>query len=187
MRAFLRRPRFAIVTLSLFASGVMLQACSREAETDQAPAAKPATVGTTTKYDWYMQGTTPAGHSIVTSTGDGRITNESFVHWNNREYSIDSEVQLDSNGMVVAQRMTGISPFKSPIDESFELKDGVATWSTVGDRGSATLDEPAFYIDNEMGSFETMPGPDSCSATQHRRRSTAAARGQRPRRTCRGR
>ena len=156
MPEFSWRTKFVTGTVLLI-STIALHGCSRESDPEPAAAPEPTTVGSTAKYDWYMQGTTPAGHSTITSTGDGRITNESFVHWNNREYSIDSEVQLDSDGMVVSQRMTGISPFKSPIDERFEYKDGMATWSTVGDSGSAAMDEPAFYIDNEVGSFETIP------------------------------
>lgn len=124
----------------------------------QEPAAgSPAEVGTTSKYSWYLQGTTPAGESTLVRTGDGRITNETFVHWNNREYTVHSEIQLDKHGMIAAQRITGISPFKSPIDESFSFENGVATWNTVGDQGSATIDTPAFYIDNEYAAFESMP------------------------------
>ena len=151
------RINFAPAFVLLIATSVVIQGCSRESATEQASAPEPAPVGTTAKYDWYMQGSTPAGNTTITTTGDGRITNETFVHWNNREYSLDSEVQLDSDGMVVSQRMTGISAFKAPIDESFTFEDGVATWSTAGDSGSAQMDEPAFYIDNEWGSFETVP------------------------------
>lgn len=142
-------------TFMLLVTAMFVSACSRDSHEgghDEADA-----VGTTTKYDWYLQGKTPAGNSTLVRTGDGRVTNESFVHWNNREYTVHSELQLDSDGMVVAQRITGISPFKAPIDETFTYADGVATWSTVGDSGSAEIAEPAFYINNEMGAFESAP------------------------------
>jgi hypothetical protein len=116
-----------------------------------------AAAGTTTKYDWYLHSTTPAGQTVITQSGDGRVTNETFVHWNNREYAVNSELQLDADGFIVRQRITGISPFKAPIDETFNLADGVATWSTVGDSGSANVDTPAFYVNNEMGAFESIP------------------------------
>ena len=136
---------------------VALVACSEQQSEE--PIATAAAVGTTAKYDWYMQGTTPAGQTTIVKTGDGRITNESFVHWNNREWTVDGELQLDENGYIVSQTVTGISPFKAPIDESFAYADGVASWSTPGGSGSATTDELAFYLANEgitFGAFGAM-------------------------------
>ncbi len=130
-------------------------ACSKEPGAEARKAATPkveASVGATSEYEWFSEGT-PAGKSIVVRTGDGKITTESFVHWNNREYTVNSEVQLDANGLVVAQKITGISPFGAPIDESFLYEDGVAQWSTVGESGSATTDTPGFYVATEFGSL----------------------------------
>jgi hypothetical protein len=117
-----------LIAISMFAT-----ACGQDQGQDQGqnqgddPAADTAAVGTTAKYDWYMQGTTPAGQTTIVKTGDGRITNESFVHWNNREWTVDAELQLDENGYIISQTVTGISPFKAPIDESFAYIDGVAS------------------------------------------------------------
>jgi len=135
-----------------------IAACSRppdDAALEQAPAAVEA--GTTQIFNWYLQATTPAGSSVLVQSGDGRISNETFIHWNNREYSLTSELQLDSSGMIESQRITGISPFKAPIDEAFGYDDGVATWSTVGDSGSARVEMPAFYVANETAAFEAFP------------------------------
>ncbi len=112
--------------------------------------------GKTRTYNWYMEGDTPAGQSVIVHSGDGRITNESFVHWNNREYTVNSELQLDSEGHVVAQTITGTSPFGAKIDESFSYADGVARWSTIGERGSVDTDEAAFYIPVEFGAVESL-------------------------------
>ncbi len=110
-------------------------------------------VGSIAKYDWYMQGTTPAGQTTITRNGDGKISNESFVHWNNREWTVNSELQLDENGLISSQKITGISPFKSVIDEYYSYENGVASWGTPGESGSATTDEPAFYLANEGITF----------------------------------
>lgn len=67
---------------------------------------------------------------------DGRIGNESFIHWNNREYTLNSGVQLDPVGRLTSQRITGISPFGAPIDERFSFENGMACLSTVGTEGS---------------------------------------------------
>ena len=68
-------------------------------------------VGKTATYDWYMQGSTPAGQTTIVRTGDGRITNESFVHWNNREWTVSSELQLDDKGLIASQKITGYLSF----------------------------------------------------------------------------
>ena len=135
----------------VFATAIFAAGCGQDQA--ESPAAGVAPIGTTAKYDWYMQGTTPAGQTTIVKTGDGRITNESFVHWNNREWSVDSELQLDENGLIVSQKVTGISPFKAPIDETFSYVDGVASWSTPGEQGTITTDEPAFYAANEGITF----------------------------------
>jgi hypothetical protein len=149
----MRIDQLVITTLAALA----ISGCGQNTDQPEAPdeTTRPA-IGTTTTYKWYMELTTPAGQSVVVRTGDGRVTNESFVHWNNREYTVNSEIQLDADGMVVAQKITGISPFQAPIDESFTYMDGVATWSSVGDSGSATTDTPAFYLPNQWGSVGAM-------------------------------
>ncbi len=116
-------------------------------------------VGVTSNYKWYLERTTPAGQTTIVRTGDGRVTNESFLHWNNREYTVDSELQLDQDGYIVAQKIEGISPFGSAIDETFSLTDGVATWKTPGEGGSRTVDTPAFYLPSEnasVGALESL-------------------------------
>lgn len=132
-------------------SSMFVAACSQEPGNE--PESTTEAVGITAKYNWYMQGTTPAGQTIITKNGDGKITNESFVHWNNREWTVNSELQLDENGLIASQKITGISPFKAVIDEYYSYENGVAEWGTPGDSGSATTDEPAFYLANEVITF----------------------------------
>ena len=110
-------------------------------------------VGTTSKFKWYLERRVPAGETTIVRTGDGRITNESFLHWNNREYEVDSVLQLDSDGYIVSQEIKGRAPFGSAIDEKFSIVGGVATWKTPGEGGSRTVDQPAFYVPNERAAF----------------------------------
>ena len=132
-----------------------------EASTGEAlPSAGPdIEVGTTSNFKWYLQRSTPAGQTKIVRTGDGRVTNESFLHWNNREYDVNSVLQLDTDGYIVSQTIEGRSPFGSPIDETFSIVDGVATWQTPGEGGSRKLDGDAFYVPNEnasIGAFEAL-------------------------------
>ena len=88
--------------------------------------------------------------------GDGRVTTEAFVHWNNREYRLQSELQLDADGMVTSQRITGVSPFGATVDESFSFRDGEATWRTVGESGQARSNQAAFYLPTEWGAVGSL-------------------------------
>jgi hypothetical protein len=144
------------VSITVLCVVLLLAACGNDPDKPvEATQATPGT-GKTLTYNWYMEGGTPAGQSVIVYSGDGRIANESFIHWNNREYTISSELQLDNAGHVVAQTITGTSPFGARIDESFAYVDGVASWSTVGERGSADTDEAAFYVPVEFGAVESL-------------------------------
>ena len=143
-------------------AALLATACSRDS--DSPPAAATASPGpepqeiTTTVYDWHARGT-DAGQTTITRAGDGRVVTEAYIHWNNRRYSLNSELQLDADGMVVAQTITGTSPFGAPIDESFSFSDGKAEWSTRGERGSAQREMAAFYLPTEwaaVGSLEAL-------------------------------
>jgi imidazolonepropionase-like amidohydrolase len=131
---------------------LQLAGCQPEPEVgtdapEQPPVAREQT------YKWYLEFETPGGESVLTRTVDGRITNESFLHWNNREYRLRGETQLDENGMIVSQALTGTSAFGAVIDETFSYEDGVATWRTPGESGSRTTAEPAFYLPSEFAAI----------------------------------
>lgn len=128
----------------------LLWGCSQEPV--DAPVEAENAVGETAEFEWISQGT-EAGTSTITRTGDGKVVVKSFIHWNNREYTVNSELQLNPDGIPVAQRITGISPFQAPIDETFRYEDGVATWSTAGENGSVKTDEPGFYLATESGAL----------------------------------
>ncbi len=129
---------------------VLLWGCSPEAV--DAPVEVENAAGITTKFEWVSQGT-EAGKSTVMRTGDGKVVVESFVHWNNREYSVNSQLQLNADGLPVAQQITGVSAFGAPINETFEYSNGVASWSTAGESGSVTTDDPGFYVATEFGAL----------------------------------
>ncbi len=142
--------RKGLRTLALIFAVTAIAACSGEQAPEQAPAVPG--VGVTSEFEWVAQGK-EAGETTVVRTGDGRVTVKSFVHWNNREYSVDSELQLSAEGVPVAQRIAGISAFQAPIDESFSYEDGVASWSTVGESGSIQTDDPGYYVATEYGAL----------------------------------
>jgi hypothetical protein len=141
-----------VLTAALSASLVACTPADKEQPIAAAPEVQqPVTV----TFDWWA-GETPAGETVIVRVGDGRITNESFVHWNNREYRLDSRLQLDANGMVTAQTITGVSPFGATLDESFVLEDGQANWRTTGEAGNVRADGEAFYVPTEWGASASL-------------------------------
>ena len=148
---------------------LLLQACQRDAAepaVTEAAAPESATFETSTSvYDWHARGV-PAGETTIERAGDGRVTTEAFVHWNNREYRLQSELQLDADGMVVSQRITGVSPFGATVDESFSYANGEANWRTVGEGGSARRERAAFYVPTEWGAVGSMEALVRAAARQ---------------------
>jgi hypothetical protein len=140
-------------------TALLLQACRQEAPEPagaETAVPAPAEVETVTSvYDWHARGV-PAGETTIERAGDGRVTTEAFVHWNNREYRLQSELQLDADGMVTSQRISGVSPFGATVDESFSYSNGEANWRTVGESGSAQRARAAFYVPTEWGAVGSM-------------------------------
>jgi hypothetical protein len=147
-------PRRLIIALAA-AHFALLAACTPASEDPPIAVPLEEPQPTTLTFDWWA-GETPAGETVILRAGDGRITNESFVHWNNREYRLNSSLQLDGNGMVVAQTITGVSPFGAPLDESFRIADGRASWQTTGESGNVSADGEAFYIPTEWGASASL-------------------------------
>jgi imidazolonepropionase-like amidohydrolase len=144
--------------LALLLTALLLTACSPDAPpvAESSPDATPPPADTfTSVYDWHARGV-PAGETSIVRAGDGRVTTEAYVHWNNREYRLQSELQLDADGMVTSQRITGVSPFGATVDESFTFQDGEATWRTVGESGQARTNQSAFYVPTEWGAVGSL-------------------------------
>jgi imidazolonepropionase-like amidohydrolase len=143
---------------ALLFTALLFTACQPGAPAPAAGAAAepaPAAETVTSVYDWHARGT-PAGETTIVRAGDGRVSTELFVHWNNREYRLKSELQLDADGMVTAQIIQGTSPFGAPVRESFSFLKGEAAWRTRGESGRAQREQPAFYVPNEWGAVGSL-------------------------------
>jgi len=156
---------FAMILLSLLLAACGQDESTATADKDQAPAQAAPAETVTSVYDWHARGV-PAGETTIERAGDGRVTTEAFVHWNNREYRLQSELQLDANGMITSQRITGVSPFGATVDESFSYADGEANWRTVGESGSAQRARAAFYVPTEWGAVGSMEALVRAAAKQ---------------------
>jgi hypothetical protein len=89
---------------------------------------------------------TVAGHEIDTYQPDGRV--ESTFEFNDRGRGpkISAIYILDSNGLPVRVDETGNDYLKAPVDEHFEIRDGVAHWKSTAESGEAAAG--GFYVSN---------------------------------------
>lgn len=115
------------------------------------PAAEPRI----TEYEWWNEGA-PAGEQTVTVQTDGTIVSDMRIQWNNRDFTLRNEMMLDAGGYVVEQRLSGTSAFGAPIDEVFEIADGVARWRSASEQGSGPVVVPAFYVPARTGATESV-------------------------------
>jgi hypothetical protein len=106
-------------------------------------------------YEWFNEGT-PAGEQSVLSTEDGLIVSNMRIRWNNREFILRNELELDESGFVVAQKLTGTSAFGATIQEEFNWTGDVASWHSPAESGSAQLSSPAFYVPARTGATESI-------------------------------
>ena len=145
------------LTLALVACDVAEEPAAQSTSQSETPGAtQPAASFTTQNYKWYLQKTTPGGQTTITRNADDSITNESFLHWNNREYTLNSELQLDENGLVISQKLTGTGPFGAAIDETFSMNGNSASWKSVGEAGLVDDAEPAFYLPTETAAVASL-------------------------------
>lgn len=94
-----------------------------------------------------------AGNEIDTYLPDGRV--ESTFEFNDRGRGpkISATYILDSNGLPLRVDETGNDYLKAPVDEHFEVKDGVAHWKSTSEHGQAPVG--GFYVSNNGAASET--------------------------------
>lgn len=58
----------------------------------------------------------------------------------------EERIRLDERGVPVSIHITGHDYWKSPVDESYDLAAGKATWKSGAEKGEKTLTAPASYL-----------------------------------------
>jgi len=96
---------------------------------------------------------TVAGHEVDTYLPGGRV--ESTFEYNDRGRGpkISASYTVGANEMPLRVDETGNDYLKAPVDEHFEIRDGVAHWKSRAEKGQAP--SGAFYISNNGAAAET--------------------------------
>ena len=93
-----------------------------------------------------------AGSEVDNYFPDGRV--ESTFEFNDRGRGpkISALYVLDSSGLPLKVDETGNDYLKAPVDEHFEVKDGIAQWKSTAEKGQAPAG--AFYVSNNGAAAE---------------------------------
>ena len=99
----------------------------------------------TLRYVALVDGGKQAGRQTVVEGEDG-ITRTTFIFKDNgRGPELEEEFSLNPDGTFRSYRVTGTSTFGAPVDERFELVDGLARWKSTSDQGEQRVAEGAQY------------------------------------------
>ncbi len=97
----------------------------------------------------------PAGRQVVEQFPGNRSKVEFTYRDNGRGPDLFEELTLDGSGLLTSFVATGKSTFGAPIDETFSISAGKATWKSKADRGDRAASGGAIYVPIE-NSFETI-------------------------------
>lgn len=83
-----------------------------------------------------------------TLTLDPTGVNRAHYRYNDRGRGDDivATWKTDANGVLVEYRGKGNNYLKAPVDETYTLKNGKATWRSIGERGERAVTAPTFYV-----------------------------------------
>jgi len=110
------------------------------------------------------QAAEPARYSLMYSdkiVGYHTVEQKSPDHWeavfhaddNGRGAKLKADYRFAKDGRPIEIGITGKSWFQAPVDEHFEIRDGVARWRTLSDKGEAPDDGKSLYFAAESLPF----------------------------------
>jgi hypothetical protein len=108
-------------------------------------AASTAMAAETIKYVAIVDGGRQAGHMNV-ARGDDGVSRVDFIFKDNgRGPEMKEEYTLAADGTYLTYSGRGTSTFGAPVDETFRLDSGRATWKSLSDAGSMAVGGTALY------------------------------------------
>ena len=85
-----------------------------------------------------------AGKMIAWTDGQGKIHYKYEYNDRGRGPKLQVDMQIE-NGQVVSRRVTGVDYYKGAVDETYEVKDGVAKWRNKIENDQRQVTGPVIY------------------------------------------
>jgi len=103
-----------------------------------------AVAKTVLKYDYYdVAGKT--GHQTIIIDGD-KVSSENLQKWNNRVIDLKEKISLNAKSQITSFRVQGTSAFGSPVDENYQLENGVSQWKSTSEAGEVKNSGDRYYL-----------------------------------------
>ena len=94
---------------------------------------------------------TPSGQDAVWTTPEGTV--HEFYQFNDRGRGPKtySTYRLDSRGIVAFEETKGVDYMKNPVNETFSMKNGAATWKNQAEDGHHEKSAGRYFVDLDGG------------------------------------
>jgi len=94
---------------------------------------------------------TPSGQDAVWTTPDGTI--HEFYQFNDRGRGPKtySTYRVDRHGVIASEDTNGVDYMKNPVKETFEIKNGTATWKNQAEDGRQDNAAGRYFVDLDGG------------------------------------
>ena len=107
----------------------------------------------TTRYTFTLAGN-KAGFESSSRNADGSLQIHFEFNDRGRGPSVNEKIVPGKDGIPVELEITGVDYMKSPVDERFSLKQGIASWKNRSEEGQKKISGKAFYASISGGSEE---------------------------------
>jgi hypothetical protein len=134
---------------------LVLFLCARLGAAVTAPAALAS--GGELRYTVFLGTLRPAGLVTRHVEPDGEDVITLKVSDRGRGQDLTVRFRFDGAGVPVRERVTGVGYWRNPVDERFDLAQGIATWSNIPEKGEKKIAGPAFYIARSGDGLELGP------------------------------
>src|SRR5579864_936357 len=110
-------------------------------QTTPAPSSNGAT---STRYIFILSGN-KAGYESSTRNPDGSLQIHFEFNDRGRAPNVNEKIRVGKDRIPTEIEITGVDYLKSPVDERYSLKEGVASWKNRSEEGHKTTNGKAFY------------------------------------------
>src|SRR5579859_6539132 len=120
----------------------------------QTTAAPSSEAAKPTRYTFILSGN-KAGYESSTRNPDGSLQIHFEFNDRGRGPNVNEKIRVSKDGIPTEIEITGVDYLKTPVDERFSFKQGVASWKNRSEEGQKNTNAKAFYASISGATEET--------------------------------